>query len=286
MSELRIHLRDAAGDSLDNAGSAKVSIVAAGSSKIESEAKGSAGATFEFELAPGTYHVRVDADRHESVGKLVSFTDDATVEFRVPISPAEAIAIFPPTAPAALLDVLDFDPFVDAGRAIGDKLAYAGLLNVWAKSSAVLLRVPGSDVRMPQTVLASELITSIFEAKRDRIFVELVPEAEAILELAVEDGVLDHVLASLHDPPREDGYSKDDVISYKSEGPGNLQVTLFRPAPGTELPPLGDVDVDEARGLIHVFHVLEHTLTGDDSHPFEIFEILRSTGVFPAFRLT
>ncbi len=271
MSTLRVLLRDVAGAQFDAA--AKIEVLIAGKSRIASEAEGNALDVFSFELDPGSYYVRVDADRHSKVGKLVSFFNGTTVEVRLPMKPSEATIVFPQAPPPNLAAVLGLD--LDEL----DELAHAGLLNVWAKAFATVL---------PDGRPVAELFKSIFEARQDRIFVELDAAAEVALEFAVEAGLLDHAPASLHDPPREDGYSKDDVISYKSpDDRGNLQVTVFRPAAGRrDLPPLGDVDVDEARGFPHVFDVLEHHVFDELTDPREIYEILRSTGVFPPFGLT
>ena len=52
---------------------------------------------------------------------------------------------------------------------------------------------------------------------------------------------------------------------------GNLQLTFLERA-GGEL--LVDADIDEAAGLLHLFHVLRNALTSDATHPYDIHEIL------------
>ena len=62
--------------------------------------------------------------------------------------------------------------------------------------------------------------------------------------------------------------------SFKSrDRAGNLQLTFFASAAA----PISfkiDADIDDANGLGHVFQVLSHWLTGGDTHPYDIHEIL------------
>ena len=77
------------------------------------------------------------------------------------------------------------------------------------------------------------------------------------------------VPASLHTP--QPGFQ--NAGSYKTLDPyGNLQVTFFSNPMTLELK--ADIDIDDASGIQHAFQVAEHTITGGDTNPYDIHEIL------------
>jgi hypothetical protein len=74
---------------------------------------------------------------------------------------------------------------------------------------------------------------------------------------------------SLHNPPT--GYTLSD--SFKTtENYGNLQLTFFA-STKTPLEFRIDSDIDDA-GIGHVFQVLHNWLTGSQTHPYDIHQIL------------
>lgn len=52
---------------------------------------------------------------------------------------------------------------------------------------------------------------------------------------------------------------------------GNLQVTFARDAAGSLV---ADIDIDDHTGLAHIWDVLTHILTGTETHPYDIHDIL------------
>jgi hypothetical protein len=64
------------------------------------------------------------------------------------------------------------------------------------------------------------------------------------------------------------------VDSYKTADPyGNLQITFF----ASLNPPLrftGDIDIDDAAGIGHIFQVIEHAVKKTVTNPYDIHEIL------------
>jgi len=79
--------------------------------------------------------------------------------------------------------------------------------------------------------------------------------------------------------------------SYKTFDPaGNLQLTFASDDAGEFFEQgqlMSDTDVDDHQGIEHAFDVIQHTLTGSDSNPYDIHEILMFfQGIDPGYRLT
>jgi len=62
------------------------------------------------------------------------------------------------------------------------------------------------------------------------------------------------------------------VDSYKTyDSAGNLQLTFGKNDAGAFM---ADIDIDDHQGIEHAADVLKHTITGKDTHPYDIHEIL------------
>ncbi|MBL0157835.1 MAG: hypothetical protein IPP47_12135 [Bryobacterales bacterium] len=176
-----------------------------------------------------------------------------------------------PFRPAAVRSVrfAEYFSLPSEARALIDAPTYlnleterkAGLLNIIAKTQRTLL--PNN-----RTVLSC--LTRLLRTERDRIFVEVAPELLSGTQSALETGNFRQVSSSMHTPP--EGYQRGP--SYKTkERFGNLQVTLFH-CPGK--PPIADIDIDNAAGLLHLFQVARNALHGP-THPYDIQAILLAT---------
>jgi hypothetical protein len=227
-----------------------------------------AGEVIEVAVPPDPYVFRASAEGRLRVVKVVLVSGDSiSVELRLPYDPKTIGLVRPVEIPGELVAILDLD--LDAL----DDLELAGLMNVYAKAGAT---------EVAPEIRGSELLRRVFEARQDRIYAELSSTVREVLAFGAELGYIDRVSGGLHEPPRS-GYEL--AGSYKSrDRSGNLQVTVFDP-PTPDLSPIGDLDVDEARGLAHLFDVVGHHASGGRSHPYEIREILLSEGVDPGFEL-
>jgi hypothetical protein len=137
----------------------------------------------------------------------------------------------------------------------------AGLLNLFAKMS----HTPLGDAT------AWNSVTDLFRVRGDRIFADVLLEMRDRVKNAVAGGAFKSVDESLHTPPT--GF--DRAGSFKSRDPyGNLQLSFFSAVPPAALRFRVDADIDDAGGIGHAFQVLDHFLTGEETHPFDIHEIL------------
>jgi hypothetical protein len=87
----------------------------------------------------------------------------------------------------------------------------------------------------------------------------------------------------LHDfPPGLTPVSQDNSFKSRDEA-GNIQLTFATDAAGAFL---ADVDLDDHTGVAHAFDVIQHRLTGDDTDPYNIHQILVFfQGLDPGYRL-
>ena len=104
----------------------------------------------------------------------------------------------------------------------------------------------------------------------DRVFANVKNGLRDLVITAAGEEVFRPVSGSLHtaDPDFK------LVDSYKTFDPyGNLQVTFFSSL-AAPLRFRADIDIDDAAGIEHAFQVLGHWVTGGDTHPYDIHEIL------------
>ncbi len=145
-------------------------------------------------------------------------------------------------------------------------LQKAGLLNIYAKLNSIGL---------------AESLESIEQVEPARIFAR------------VDENLLDQVRESqdLFSPASGISHSFpkpwkriETLGSFKTrERQGNLQIT-FAATSDTQL--LADIDIDDNQGVAHAFDVIGHAITGADTHPYNIHQILLSLqGINPGYEL-
>jgi hypothetical protein len=140
------------------------------------------------------------------------------------------------------------------------RLRLAGLLNLYAKMKAT---------KFDGGIDAFSFVTSLRRVRGERFFADVKKEFRDAVKNSVHSHLFDEAPGSLHKPPP--GYKLDD--SFKTpDGHGNLQVTFFRKEDALEF--IVDADIDGSKGLEHAFDVISHSITGKDSHPYDIHAIL------------
>lgn len=146
-------------------------------------------------------------------------------------------------------------------------LEKAGLLNLWAKAGSLGV---------------TDRIISIVEVRPARIFA------------VVEDSLLDWTRDSTDDFHPASGISHkfkkpwsriENNGSFKTtERQANLQLTF---ATDSDNRVLVDMDIDDNQGIAHAFDVIGHSLTGADTHPYNIHQVLVSLqGIHPGYDLS
>jgi len=274
MSDLSLRIRNSAREPLDDVVDVIVSSPASGD-VVRQKKDHPAGRTLKITgLTPlEPYLLRVYPVRHRPVGQFVRAPADASVAIEVfcPVDPERVTSVtFPdygrlPPAVQAILQAsaVETQPGL-SGAALYDALPdlpRAGLLNLVAKMGRTPL--PGGGTVLDQ-------VDSLYRVRGDRVFANVKVALRDLVVTAVADQGFRPVSGSLHTADPDFRL----VDSYKTfDAYGNLQVTFFSSLD----PPLrfrADIDIDDAAGIAHVFQVLGHWITGGDTHPYDIHEIL------------
>ena len=244
--------------------------------------------TIELESTPdGRYIVRCSADGYHTVAQFIQVLDGGTSVhvFKLPIKASEVknpkFPVFK-DLPANLKTLLQSSNNVAGfegkqGAALYDELrkdalACAGLLNIHAKMRATLF---------PNQTTVADAMQSLARIRGDRFFANVAPTLRDAVKSSLAVNAFDEVDGSLHKPPQ--GF--DSADSFKTRDAfGNLQLTFFLKQGALEF--TVDADIDDARGLGHAFQVIDHALSGEQTHPFDIHEILLAQqGVDPGYDL-
>ena len=112
-------------------------------------------------------------------------------------------------------------------------------------------------------------IQSLTRLRGDRFFAKVEGYLRDETKNSIAYELFYEAPGQMHTPPP--GFTLAD--SFKTFDPyGNLQLTFFCKEETLEF--LIDADIDDAQGIGHIFQVLGHLLTGGETHPYDIHEIL------------
>jgi len=220
----------------------------------------------------GFYHVQVFPPRYRPVSQFVLINDCkvSNQSFVFPIDPHKVAGIGAPDF-AALPDDLrmvlensDLETHVGLrGQALYaalDDPRKACLLNLTSKMRHTVFQ-NGRDVL--------SYLTSLVQLIGDRVF--------ANVQTALHDETKNSVFSQLfHSAPDVlhtplPGFTLID--SFKTpDHYGNLQLTFSRNETTGAL--MADIDIDDAQGIEHIFQVVSHRITGIQTNPYDIHEIM------------
>ena len=231
----------------------------------------------------GTYHVQIFPTRYRPESRFMRIREGQTLKhtFVLVPQPDRVVPKFPTFAQlgADLKKVLE-NSSVEGnedkkGKALFDALKdlrAAGLLNLYSKMKVT---------KFDDGVDAFSFVTSLRRVRGERFFADVKKDFRDAIKNSMHSNLFDEVSGSLHKAPP--GYILDD--SFKTQdGHGNLQVTFFRKTDAVEF--IADVDIDGSKGLEHAFDVISHSITGKDSHPYDIHAILhKSQAIDTGYRL-
>lgn len=233
----------------------------------------------------GRYHVRCSAAGYHTVSRFVQIVPNktSTQVFTLPVKASGVKQTkFPAfnNLPEELKTLLQNSDVAGLEGKRGaalydalDELQRAGLLNIHAKMRATRF-LNGSSV--------ADSLQSLTRIRGDRFFATVAPALRDAVKNSELSGLFEKVSGALHEPPV--GYVSAD--SFKTfDSFGNLQLTFFRKKDAVEF--MVDADLDDARGIGHAFQVIDHALTGDKTHPFDLHQVLLAKqGVDPGYDLT
>ena len=220
----------------------------------------------------GTYRLQVFTMRRRAVSRFIRIFEDQTTSHTLvlPIKPDRVSDVKFPDFTALdddLKRILSASTVEGQGDKQGealyqglDRFQRAGLLNLHAKMKVTKF-ANGGDV--------FSFVSSLTLVRGDRFFAVVDPAFLGAVKNSVSGNLFHEVNDGMHTPPL--GFKLVD--SYKTADLyGNLQLT-FSNKPGTN-EFIVDADIDDAQGVEHIFQVLDHLITGNETHPFDIHEIL------------
>lgn len=223
-------------------------------------------------IPQGLYMLEIDPAAYLQVNQFVTIAASGFTDRRIvfPIDPKKIIAKFPEYdgLPGELQRILENSDNVfsfegTTGKPLYtaqgfDDLRKACMLNIVAKCAA-------TPLTNGKTVLP--YIQKIREIRSERFFADVSRELREETKNSVDDDMFKDAPDTLHTPPS--GFKK--AGSWKTRDQyGNLQLTFF--VKGDEW--VADIDIDDAAGIEHLFHVLKHKLTSSHTNPYAIHEIL------------
>jgi hypothetical protein len=240
------------------------------------DAKASALIRIPGLTAHETYVVRAFPSRHRAVGRFVRGSPGRRTDAEIvcPVDSAHVRGIAPPeyaSLPERARAILEATRLEHAPRDVGGRELYdsrelgdvpkAGLLNLLAKMG---------QTPLPDGSKVIDHVASLYRIRGDRVFAYVGSALRDLVQSGVGARLFRAVDGSLHPP--DPGFVRMD--SYKTPDPyGNLHLTFF----ASVRPPLGftaEIDIDDAGGVAHLFQVLDHAITNEETSPFDIHEIL------------
>ena len=232
----------------------------------------------------GTFNLQVFPLRRRPVSKFLRVFEDKTVRHAV-VLPVDADRVTGIDAPeydslgADLKAVLEVSLVegnedkrgADLYRAL-DAVQKAGLLNIYAKMKVTKLT---DDRDTFSQVIAFNRI------RGDGFFAKVAKDLRDAVKNSIAANVFNEVSGALHTPPP--GFVLTD--SFKTRDLyGDLQLTFFARPETSEL--LVEGCIDDAQGVEHIFHVLGPILTGGNTNPYDVHEILLEyQKIDPGYRL-
>lgn len=229
----------------------------------------------DLESTPdGRFAVQILPMRYRPVGRFIQIVDGKTARhaFVFPLDPKRVTQVRFPSfneLPEGLRQVLDASRIEGLEDFQGgelyealktDRLQAAGLLNLHAKMRTVKFN-GGRSV--------ADFLRALTRVRGDRFFAIVQKELRDAVVNSAGAHLFHKVDGTLHTPPP--GFVALD--SFKTfDHYGNLQLTFFSNPATLEF--RVDADLDDAQGIEHVFQVLSHTLTGGETHPYDIHQIL------------
>lgn len=236
----------------------------------------------------GRYVLRVNPDRYRSMFRIIRLLDAPVKNEQhvvLAVQPDRVIDVkFPEFASLSsdLVQVLaqsNVESFPGLqGQALYDALRLlpiptAGLFNLYSKMNATLFQ-------NQQTVFS--YIEQLIRVRGDRIFAFVKKTFRDEVKNACLENKFHKVSGALHTPPP----NFQTIDSFKSNGEtyGSLQLTFF--ANPNTLEFIVDADIDDAGGISHIFQVVEHALSGSETHPYDIHQILTyHQQIYPGYDL-
>lgn len=217
----------------------------------------------------GIYQIFITPEkyREKNIFLMVPTDKPAQIEEIFFVEPGEVSAKLPTYSTVKqkaswkrLFAVLDNSSITASKYGAMANLKKAGMFNLFAKMEATPL---------PDKTTVFDHVKKIRNPKPARFFAYVGP---ALLKLVRADREGFHAVpGALHNFPP--GWQRlNSQGSFKTpDRAGNLQLTFAKNSKGEFLV---DADIDDHQGIQHAFDVIKHKVTGKDTHPYDIHQIL------------
>ena len=210
----------------------------------------------------GSAELVIDIDRYYTKKRFVNVQPEDATEFTETffLDSKTAKPKFPAKSHPAFAKLAI--PFADL-----TDLQKAGLLNIHAKAAAVGV---------------ADAIESIVEVRPARIFARV---KDSLLDFARDSSDIFHEASGISHSFAKPWRRIEKSGSFKTaDRQANLQLTF---ATNSDNQLLVDMDIDDHQGIAHAFDVIGHTLTGADTHPYNIHQVLLALqGIDPGYTLS
>ncbi|MEZ5403549.1 MAG: hypothetical protein R2729_27970 [Bryobacteraceae bacterium] len=280
-STLILELRDVHGEFIDDSVRVEIRNRVLDSEKmaIDTNTKKKAAPIKNVAAFPqGLAEVTIKPDRYRMTSLFVNVPAGSplTVPVTLFVNPSKAEPTFPTITklPDDLRQLLKASKFDAADWNKMDPLDKAGLMNICAKARTIALD-GGRTI--------ADAFRKIIQKKPARIHTVVDPDLYVAVQALPQ--VFDGVNGALHEFP--DGWKRLEAdSSFKTrDRAGVLQLTFARDTSGEDLW-MVDADIDDHSGIEHAFDVVRHHITGTDTNPYDIHQILiLFQGLDPGYRL-
>jgi hypothetical protein len=223
-------------------------------------------------LSDGSYRISIEPTLYRMVRQFIVINEGENnkAEFILPFKPEKVVGIHSPAFTDLredLQQVLENSAVESYPDIHGEELYQAlddirkaGLLNIYHKMRLTTFQ-NGDDT--------FSYITSLTRIRGDRFFAHVRRDLRDEVKNSILSNLFHEITTLGHTPPP--GYQK--AGSFKTlDTYGNLQLTFFSKIDSVEF--MIDADIDDAQGIEYIFQVVGHALTGEETHPYDIHEIL------------
>lgn len=227
-----------------------------------------------FGAPQGLYRIEIDPSAYLPTSRFVNLKaseiTDVTINFAVDPNKVKSVVFpeFSKLSPEIQKLLENSDEVLSFEGKKGEELY--GALDDIRKANVLNLATRCSLTPLGNGKTVLPFIQSIIEIRGDRFFAFAPRELREETKNAAIAGLVTSVPESLHHlPPKFIGF--EHAGSFKTPDKfGNLQLTYFLKGDDCVV----DIDIDPASGLRHLFQVVEHRITGIQTHPYAVHDIL------------
>jgi hypothetical protein len=212
--------------------------------------------------------------RYKSVFVNVPAGEPGSIDETFFVDPDRVRPVFP-----AFSEIQNQPQFTELARILArSRIADAGAWSALAdqqKAGLLNLHAKMMDVRVSGDRPVAGFLDRILRFLPERIFAIL--DANLLHETRALTGKFRSVSGALHEFPEGWTQVADGPSSFKTpDRAGNLQLTFAQtPEFTAQGQLLADIDIDDHAGVEHAFDVLKHKITGRDTNPYDIHQILK-----------